>query len=659
MRLFLIVISFFTTHFSQAQILERVKCFEGEKNDFVTSLDTVSTSSFLMNIRSASYTHEFTRNANAADSFNLFSNNWLLLMNSGGDTIWKRMIANTQDAYYVHYFPGVLGQIPFPSFDYNYSIYTRAGNEILLSYTYIDSLEKISSGNLVQRNFMIDFGILNIDGTYKTIPFHVDTIQTDSNITTNSMSSIKLNDSIYQFVFQYAITQMYVFEPVGTTYTAVYTVNVNRKTVSKNIIAGGYLSVLNSGSSFYIEQGYYDISDTAYYFAKITNSGNVVPLSFSIAGKRPQLYLHKWLPDGKIFLGGYLSDSGSSDASHVVWYIINSSDMSFTLHEMHSISGAEDANGLITYGYSDVNFPFMNSPNDDPHLPYLFYRETFSMGSQENKYYLMKLNLESGDTLWMKPSEDLEGARNLSDGFFLNPDSSYFAGFGLRHSNRITKIDTSGITMWNTALPDTVIIDSALYFPASSITYYYTVNYNDKFIVNVSYMDTINPYYAKPMYFFVSSSIGEVSRISAMDEHINFTRNGNLPVAFYFLNMQDNALTLISQESNLCLSDSSEADIAIYKLRENIISVRNTVAEENSFTLFPNPSSSTLNLKLNETEFKNASYILYDISGKIIGRNKIRDKETTIDVSSFPTGLYLLNIQNDKTSETKKFQVIH
>lgn len=63
-----------------------------------------------------------------------------------------------------------------------------------------------------------------------------------------------------------------------------------------------------------------------------------------------------------------------------------------------------------------------------------------------------------------------------------------------------------------------------------------------------------------------------------------------------------------------------------------------------SISLYPNPTSSLLNIK-SENSIK--SIELYDVQGRIIQVNKIGSKETSVDVSNYNAGVYFVKITTD------------
>ena len=64
--------------------------------------------------------------------------------------------------------------------------------------------------------------------------------------------------------------------------------------------------------------------------------------------------------------------------------------------------------------------------------------------------------------------------------------------------------------------------------------------------------------------------------------------------------------------------------------------------------VFPNPTSGILSLEVNETG-KEIQYELVDLTGRILTSSNILTTQTTIDLTSFASGEYLLNISSQST----------
>ncbi|WP_395052011.1 T9SS type A sorting domain-containing protein [Flavobacterium sp.] len=72
-------------------------------------------------------------------------------------------------------------------------------------------------------------------------------------------------------------------------------------------------------------------------------------------------------------------------------------------------------------------------------------------------------------------------------------------------------------------------------------------------------------------------------------------------------------------------------------------------------TVYPNPTTSIVNLKVDNFNFENLQINLSDITGKLLQSQKISNQETQIQMESLPQAIYFLNVlDNNKTIKTFK-----
>lgn len=69
-------------------------------------------------------------------------------------------------------------------------------------------------------------------------------------------------------------------------------------------------------------------------------------------------------------------------------------------------------------------------------------------------------------------------------------------------------------------------------------------------------------------------------------------------------------------------------------------------------TIYPNPTESTLNIKMNGNQMLN--YVIYDISSRVI-QSGITSSQNTIDIASLTPGIYVIHFENTKTYTQLKF----
>ena len=73
-----------------------------------------------------------------------------------------------------------------------------------------------------------------------------------------------------------------------------------------------------------------------------------------------------------------------------------------------------------------------------------------------------------------------------------------------------------------------------------------------------------------------------------------------------------------------------------------------------SIKLYPNPAKDFLNLELgNSSDF--TSYSIIDVTGKVLGTQNISAQNTQIPLNHLSNGFYILKLEGEKFSTTKKF----
>lgn len=73
--------------------------------------------------------------------------------------------------------------------------------------------------------------------------------------------------------------------------------------------------------------------------------------------------------------------------------------------------------------------------------------------------------------------------------------------------------------------------------------------------------------------------------------------------------------------------------------------------------VYPNPTTSSVFLKIPDMSLTNLEYQLYDLSGKLIGKNAVKSAETQIDLSKSPSGTFILIVLSNG-KKLKTFKII-
>ena len=86
-----------------------------------------------------------------------------------------------------------------------------------------------------------------------------------------------------------------------------------------------------------------------------------------------------------------------------------------------------------------------------------------------------------------------------------------------------------------------------------------------------------------------------------------------------------------------------------------VTGIKNETKTSMSLVVFPNPTTSLLNLQISDLKTEQLSYQLTDAIGKLIIENKITESSTQINMNAQAEAIYFLNVlQNNQTVKTFK-----
>ena len=75
-------------------------------------------------------------------------------------------------------------------------------------------------------------------------------------------------------------------------------------------------------------------------------------------------------------------------------------------------------------------------------------------------------------------------------------------------------------------------------------------------------------------------------------------------------------------------------------------------------TVYPNPNSGIFNVAIDESVQSPTSFKIYDALGTLIISFTANNPLSTIDLSSYSTGVYILEINSDKLNLVKKITIV-
>lgn len=90
-------------------------------------------------------------------------------------------------------------------------------------------------------------------------------------------------------------------------------------------------------------------------------------------------------------------------------------------------------------------------------------------------------------------------------------------------------------------------------------------------------------------------------------------------------------------------------EVFVTEVSENLNSV--------SINVFPNPTSQSVIIDFKSSDFKNYSYHLTDVNGKLISEQKITESQSKINMTEMSSGIYFISISN-ASSSLKTFKLI-
>lgn len=96
------------------------------------------------------------------------------------------------------------------------------------------------------------------------------------------------------------------------------------------------------------------------------------------------------------------------------------------------------------------------------------------------------------------------------------------------------------------------------------------------------------------------------------------------------------------------LDGSSNLDLV-----SKILSQYNVVQDED-FVISPNPANNKLNIKLLSVNDE-VKLEVFDVLGKLIYKGEITQLESSVNVSNWKIGVYLVRVSNNSMSQTKRF----
>ena len=87
---------------------------------------------------------------------------------------------------------------------------------------------------------------------------------------------------------------------------------------------------------------------------------------------------------------------------------------------------------------------------------------------------------------------------------------------------------------------------------------------------------------------------------------------------------------------------------------EGTLSTEDFESQNTEFTISPNPSKNSLNITLPNSD-KDLKLEVFDLLGKQIYKRTITNLQSSVNVTNWKSGIYLVRVSDDKTTQTKRF----
>jgi hypothetical protein len=92
-------------------------------------------------------------------------------------------------------------------------------------------------------------------------------------------------------------------------------------------------------------------------------------------------------------------------------------------------------------------------------------------------------------------------------------------------------------------------------------------------------------------------------------------------------------------------------NIAISAIDKNVLSAEEFLKEQQTVEMYPNPTKDQINIFSDKRVDK---VLVYNIFGKLVYKSSKNHNSTTLDLSSFSKGIYLVKVFSEGVSTTQK-----
>ncbi len=147
------------------------------------------------------------------------------------------------------------------------------------------------------------------------------------------------------------------------------------------------------------------------------------------------------------------------------------------------------------------------------------------------------------------------------------------------------------------------------------------------------------------IYLFAISGFGQSNIVAS-----GGVASGNDGSTLSYSLGQIDYISIESVQGTLSLGNQQAFEIFILEVLENYPKI--------NFSLYPNPTTSSIQLSLDTSDFENFNYTLFDVNGKLVLNDKIKNSITTISLENLSASIYFLSVYNLQSKLVKSFKII-
>ncbi|MBC2845876.1 T9SS type A sorting domain-containing protein [Winogradskyella flava] len=108
-------------------------------------------------------------------------------------------------------------------------------------------------------------------------------------------------------------------------------------------------------------------------------------------------------------------------------------------------------------------------------------------------------------------------------------------------------------------------------------------------------------------------------------------------------------LFLMTMVASLSFAVTLTEDFGFSFSKEDVL-----LTQDKDFTISPNPGKDKLNIKL-PSSIADTNIEVFDVLGKRVYKGVITQLESSINVSNWKSGVYLVKVSDGKSTQTKRF----